>query len=531
MCMAMRGKKDHDDGTKRAPEMLATLYAQMKKTNFDVDISDTSRFALKMCEMLSQGGNPEASKLRKDLSYWGMVDATREEFMEAAKARNLKSFFVVGKAETSEEDTKKLQFTATSDLGNTFYDSWCRTSLCFDSPLNAEHTGDLVESLLALYWLQVRTGMEQPYGSFKDLHAAMVLSLRVFKMPNLDTAIGSLLDATHPAEPGAMSTARSARSNWEAASSTAFPPPPPFALTREGQKLERIAIVTAEIVASMKVTRKAVHKLKRLVDTPADQLEHIQEVSDTDGEGAGTKRKASDGGQGEVARKGHKTEDVEYTLSMAFGYGPQVLEGTDKEAALKDLKGLAEDATSVAMTLPQGIVLPQASAEAMIDYLSALPEIEYNHHMAIRAKCTALLRHSNPSILPMSSYWAPLQHVHAHLARASTWDSAEVTTTGRYLPSPWHLYKELACSWDGKGFVFQFLVLNCGYDDMQVFVRADPEGRVAHTIATNGAKQTVKTGSKGSAKGGQIAQGSTWNARSFTPQPWGDSWGTTKWEW
>jgi hypothetical protein len=138
----------------------------------------------------------------------------------------------------------------------------------------------------------------------------------------------------------------------------------------------------------------------------------------------------------------------------------------------------------------------------------------------------ALLRHSNPSILPMSSYWAPLQHVHAHLARATTWDSAD-----RYLPSPWHLFKELACAWDGKGFVFQFLVLNCGFSDMQVFVRADPAGRVAHTIATNGAKQPAKTGSKGSAKGGQGAQGSTWNARSFTSQPWGDSWGSAKWEW
>jgi hypothetical protein len=531
MCMCIKSKKDHEDGTKQAPELLASLYAQMKEYVFDGDIQDPTNFGLKMCELLCQPSNPKISKLRKDLSHYGYVEATRGEFMEAAQAGQLRKYLVIGKAEETQDDSKRILYLASSDLGNAFYDSWCTRCLCFDSPLNGEHTADLVEALLALNWLQVRApGMEHPYGLFKDLHTGLVSSLRQFRMPDLAQQIGTLLQGTSLVQPSSGSAGSAGPSAWATASSGDFPPapPPPYALSPEGKKLERIATATANVAACMKQTSKAVKKLAMLVDTPADQMMSLllPDPSDTEAEEVGTKRKAADGGQGTEDERKTKAAKSLYTLAIAFDFCKDVLEGDDKDAALKDLKDLVEDPTSVPMTLPQGVQLSEASPQGIIDYLHTLPVVDPAHHATIKAKSLALLRHSNPSILPMSNFWASLQHVHAHLARAVTWDFPE-----KYLPGPWHLFKELACAWDGKGYVFQFLVLNCGCDDMRVLVRADPYGRVAHTITTSGMKLAAKPGSKGAAKGSQGGPGSTWNARTYSPQSWGDSWSSEKWDW
>ncbi len=143
----------------------------------------------------------------------------------------------------------------------------------------------------------------------------------------------------------------------------------------------------------------------------------------------------------------------------------------------------------------------------------------------------------------MGSSWLSRQDVDAHLVRVATWDAP-----GKYRPRPWHLFKELGCSWDGKGFMFQFRVLNCGGEDMQVLVRADPAGRVAHTITTNGLRNASKSGAagKGTAKGSQGSSSSqghsktNWSSSDYTslgwnanisnkPADWGDSWKQGGW--
>jgi hypothetical protein len=517
MCSAIKCKKDHDEGTQDAPALMARMYELMNRFNFSVGVQDTTRFCLKMCEFLCQPGIQEISKLRKDLSHFGLVEATKEEFMKAAVDKNLKQYFVIGKVEESQEERKKLMYLASSDLGNTFYDAWCRQFLLFDSPLNTEHTADLVEALLALYWLQVRASdVSHPFGEFKDLHSGLTKSLRKFVMPTLAQEIGSMFSGA----PMGTATGSAASSSHPGATSprAVFPPPPPHAMTPEGKKQERIAAATEEIAACMKRTNKAVQKLKTLVETPADQVEQITQVSDSEAEDVGNKRKQ----HGNAAEAKSKVAKWEYTLSITFGFAQLVLEGDDKEAALQNLKELVEEPTSVPMILPEGTPTFKEEPQAMVDFLSSLPTIDASLHTAIKSKSLALLRHSNPSILPMSNFWVSIQHVHQHLARVATWD-----TPGRYLPGPWNLFKELACSWDGKGYVFQFLVLNFGYDDMQVYVRADPEGRVAHTITTSGVKLQSKTGPKGASKSSK-GWGANWHG-STTP-PWGDAnWNADSW--
>ena len=178
MCSTVKCMKDHQEGSRLAPELLANLYNHMKEFEFDVDISDTTQFAVRMCECLSQEANQEISKLRKSLSYHGMVEATKEEFLDVAAKKQLKGYFVIGKANEiglCPTEQNPISFLAAGDYGNTFYDSWCRNVLCFNTPLNVEHTADLVEALLALHWLQFRApSIEHPYGNFTDLKLPLI---------------------------------------------------------------------------------------------------------------------------------------------------------------------------------------------------------------------------------------------------------------------------------------------------------------------------------------------------------------------
>ncbi len=65
--------------------------------------------------------------------------------MEAAAKKQLKEYFVIGRAEETEETTaegapiKNIMYLAASDLTNVVYESWCTKCLCFDAPLNVEH--------------------------------------------------------------------------------------------------------------------------------------------------------------------------------------------------------------------------------------------------------------------------------------------------------------------------------------------------------------------------------------------------------
>ena len=448
MCMTIKCKKDHDEGTRLAPELLAKLYTLMKEFGFDVDIQDPTRFAVRMCDVLSQAAHQDSSKLRKNLSYHGMVECTKREFLELSAKKQLKGYFVIGKAnEIASHPTEQnpISFLAAGDYGNFFYDSWCRNVLCFDTPLNVEHTADLVEALLALHWLQFRApDMEHQYGTFTDLKAGLTKSLREYQPPTLAAALGDTLFKASAAS-SSTSQMAAAQPRTSASGSAGSAPPPPHAMTQEGKKQERIATATALVVTTMKDHSRAVKLLRRLVETPAEELAEVKSESDEEAEAAdnAAKRKSTaEGGDGSPGSlKVAKLARDRFCSEMYFLPSPDILEGDDKEAALAELNELVEEPTSAPCPIPPGVSLLGNNTSGIIDLLYTLPDIDLAQHNSIKAKTLALLRHSNPSMLPMSSYWVSIQHLHSHHARTTAWDFQ-----GKYLLSPWHLMKELALS-------------------------------------------------------------------------------------
>ena len=377
-------------------------------------------------------------------------------------ARSLShGYFCIGKANAiapGSTEQSPISFLAAGDYGNSLYDSWLRNVLCFDTTLNVEHTADLVEALLALHWLQDRAPhLEHPYGTFTALKAGLTKSLREYQPPTLAATLGDTLFETSAASSSTAQVA-SAQPRTTASGSAGLAPPPPHAMTQEGKKQERIATVTALVVTTMKEHSKAVKLLRKLVETPAQDLAEVKSESDEEAETAdnAAKRKST-AEEGEGSSGGQKVAKLAkdlYNTEMCFGFSTHALEGDDKDAALAELKELVEEPTSAPCTIPEGAVLRANDTNGIIDFLHTLPDIEPAHHNGIKAKTLALLRHSNPSTLPMSSFWVSIQHLHSHHVRTTAWDFQ-----GKYLPSPWHLMKELALAWDGKGYIFQFLLL------------------------------------------------------------------------
>ena len=216
--------------------------------------------------------------MRKRLSHWGAVWITREDLVHQSKGAKLKQILVQMRAvrykplSEGQECRQGLQFRGFYDMGNAHYKGWFTDLIAPLAPaltfqLNVEHTGDLVEGMLALSFVaetavdsaQVEAHVGQledifyyhtkveeslfkwkpkPVSSMVDWDAAVVLKAPQAKAPR-PSEVGSAASGAHKTKKGEgkqHKTAATSSKIGRSGGSQSSAPPPPKTLTKEGEE-------------------------------------------------------------------------------------------------------------------------------------------------------------------------------------------------------------------------------------------------------------------------------------------------------